>query len=1025
MSIFIQEVLGLLTRKEIKKEINPKTDWLQLGHTKKSKLTGTSFTPKMEPYAIKAQDFICTVTKGLTRTVQGSGTIGFVPVYTETDGVCSLKALKDSFITQNDPQTLISVNSNLFVKGDSNLQGNVQLGSDPSVATSFLSRVLDINGVQGAPGQVLIAQPDGTVIWKDQTGGGGGDCVWQVAGEGGFTVDCNGSVLFIGGDKITTVLNGSNSIRFDHDELTTTFINGNLDPGFGDSFDAVKEVKVDAYGHVDEVTVQKITLPAETTYTLKGEVSGVDNYAVALVDSAGVTSKVLLKAGNNITLQDDGNSEVTIIASGGGGASPVMTSTVTGTGKLWSDVVQAQPAALVSDTDQRTYGVQFNDASQLVVNVPWVEGSGSLVVGNPGNPTLDLTSISIDGTVYGIATGGGGSVTSVGLAAPSAFTVTNSPVTSNGTLTLAGAGATTDYIDGTGALQVFPSIPSVPTNIVETVDTQDGTYITMTPIGAVDGDVVVTAELSAVDGVDTSARFLSKDNVWSAIPGGNAGTVTSVGLSTDITAFQVGSSPVTDNGTIELNLLGGTVGQFLRQDGLWATIPGGNAGTVTSLSTEVTPVVANSIDFTVVDPTTTPKLTIDFKGVAGQYINGEGELETFPTIPPASEDVKFKIDAADSAEGYWADKVTIGSGLSQSINTDVNGVKTTTISAVSTNVVNSIKVGSNTESGQFEFVGPGVSMVTGSPSVITFASVLSLGSTTAGDALDVAVTNDSANTGDSTLDFTWAGDATEYVNGQGNLVSFPAITTGTVESISTSWPTGPNAAMTLTGVNLSGPDVQLNWLAQGSAAQYIDGAFNLQTFPTIPAEYTGWNLAGDIGTVQAIATGNTALIAGGVGLTTTASATDTLTIDLDDTAVTPGPYTNADITVDQQGRIIAVQDGASSALGYKSYVANYSILNNVVSVNVLEDDLQIQTIWADDGLGKISVSFRQQFDRKKVMVFINGMSGEKAGGGQVFFDNIVTGVSELTVNCVHQLISTGGLTSANVSFGSFEFRLYN
>jgi len=59
------------------------------------------------------------------------------------------------------------------------------------------------------------------------------------------------------------------------------------------------------------------------------------------------------------------------------------------------------------------------------------------------------------------------------------------------------------------------------------------------------------------------------------------------------------------------------------------------------------------------------------------------------------------------------------------------------------------------------------------------------------------------------------------------------------------------------------------------------------------------------------------------------------------------------------------------------------------------------------------------------MVFINGMSGEKAGGGQVFFDNIVTGVSELTVNCVHQLISTGGLTSANVSFGSFEFRLYN
>ena len=100
-------------------------------------------------------------------------------------------------------------------------------------------------------------------------------------------------------------------------------------------------------------------------------------------------------------------------------------------------------------------------------------------------------------------------------------------------------------------------------------------------------------------------------------------------------------SPITSNGVIELNRNGGTAGQFLRQDGNWADIPSG--GTVTTLSTSVTPVIANSIDFTVADPTTTPKLTIDFKGVAGQYINGEGELQTFPTIPPASEDVKFKI----------------------------------------------------------------------------------------------------------------------------------------------------------------------------------------------------------------------------------------------------------------------------------------------------------------------------------------------------------------------------------------------
>ncbi|MGY8805827.1 MAG: hypothetical protein ACKVK6_16530, partial [bacterium] len=50
------------------------------------------------------------------------------------------------------------------------------------------------------------------------------------------------------------------------------------------------------------------------------------------------------------------------------------------------------------------------------------------------------------------ATAGSGSVTSVGLSMPTAFTITNSPVTSTGTLTVTGAGTTLEYIDGTGAL---------------------------------------------------------------------------------------------------------------------------------------------------------------------------------------------------------------------------------------------------------------------------------------------------------------------------------------------------------------------------------------------------------------------------------------------------------------------------------------------------------------------------------------------------------------------------------------------
>jgi hypothetical protein len=52
---------------------------------------------------------------------------------------------------------------------------------------------------------------------------------------------------------------------------------------------------------------------------------------------------------------------------------------------------------------------------------------------------------------------GGGTVTSVGLTMPSAFMVTNSPITSSGDIAVTGAGAVSQYVRGDGSLANFPT----------------------------------------------------------------------------------------------------------------------------------------------------------------------------------------------------------------------------------------------------------------------------------------------------------------------------------------------------------------------------------------------------------------------------------------------------------------------------------------------------------------------------------------------------------------------------------------
>ena len=220
MSIFVQEVLGLLNRNKKKVTLDKVKDYFEFGklYSSSSLNNKSAYTPQMEPFVIKWGDFICQATEDMTRTLPGEGKLGYIPVYTDPSGYCNWDTLKDSIITQNALNTIINIAGSLQVLGD------VQISGGDLTATTSTFNLLNTAPVSiinfGSTTTNIEVGGTATVVNINGTAQSTSCTTGALVVDGGVGIAKN---LFVCGDATITgdaAINGG--------DLTSTAVSFNL-----------------------------------------------------------------------------------------------------------------------------------------------------------------------------------------------------------------------------------------------------------------------------------------------------------------------------------------------------------------------------------------------------------------------------------------------------------------------------------------------------------------------------------------------------------------------------------------------------------------------------------------------------------------------------------------------------------------------------------------------------------------------------------------------------------------------------
>jgi hypothetical protein len=224
-----------------------------------------------------------------------------------------------------------------------------------------------------------------------------------------------------------------------------------------------------------------------------------------------------------------------------------------------------------------TLGSSYKGTWNAATNTPYiVDGVGTagdyylVSTGGTWNGIVFVVGNTViySGTIWQRAGGGTGTVTSVGLSAPAAFSITGSPITGAGTLAIAGAGTANDYIKGDGTLGVFSSaaVASITggASTIATSNLDTSKALNSNSSGKVVANVTTATELAYLSGVTS--------NVQTQLDGkGPSYTLGSVSSSpTSVLVITGSGAPVNGSLTFTVNLASGSQNGYLSSTD-WTT----------------------------------------------------------------------------------------------------------------------------------------------------------------------------------------------------------------------------------------------------------------------------------------------------------------------------------------------------------------------------------------------------------------------------------------------------------------------